>query len=236
MSTCRPPFLRTILTLPVVAALLSGCVTDRSETLSPECDASTDLAGSLIESQGTPDADDPSMSQSLDRLGRAWEESAVLSEPLAALLAQDTLDDDERRAWTAMLDELDELVGARCGFSMRVLVAGSSVETIATSDPVPVDATTDDGRDRPLDWPSVMARVGDAEWLDRGYRGIVGLDPGVYVTVFAVESHDAASTVCEDLLAALADEARTREVVVEVQGLGDHVLVRSNAGTCFSMA
>lgn len=153
---------------------------------------------------------------------------------LLALLptADEPLVEGDETAWYAELTDLDERIAGLCGFSMRVLVADRVSGAADGTDSGGVEDDTVDDEGGPLNWNAIRRRLPDAGWVDEGYEGIVGIGPGVYVTVSGVPARDRALDVCADVLDALAPEAARGEVEVRVEGLGADVFAIAYDGAC----
>lgn len=235
---------RSAAALLVAAVAITGCVDDRSGAVAApgrSCAAAAGVVDVLQDSGGAVSTDAP-MRSAFDDLAAAVVEEGdeagaehTIRGLLALLAASDeSLADDDEDAWYDGLTDLDERIAGLCGFSMRVLVADRV--SGAASDPDDVDRIDDEASEEddggPLNWDAIRRRLPDAEWVDDGYDGIVGIGPGVYVTVSGVPSRERALDVCVDVLDALAPEAAEGDVEVRVEGLGGDVFAIAYDGAC----
>lgn len=232
------------LALTLAASVLAtGCVDDRSTQVAAPgrtCAAAAHVVEALQETRGAPSSEEPmqaSFTDLADELVVEGDEADALAlvEELQSLLpaSEEPVSGGADDAWYGALTELDTRIAGLCGFSMRVLVA-SAERADAAADPDGLDelslAGADD--DGPLNWAAIRRRLPDAPWIHEGYTGIVGIGPGVYVTVAGVPTHAEARAVCTDVLGALAAEAEDGDVEVRVQGLGADVFAMSHNGAC----
>lgn len=231
-----------LLALAAVVALgLTGCFGGPRTAMTAvdaECSAGAAVTESLIDSGG---ARHPALAPDLAALGEvASPDVREAAEELATLADMEEPSATVRTTWYAALGDLDRALLDRCDFSIRALVTESGLSSDSTDDSegshletvTDSVADVDHGTSSPLDWEEVRSRIHAAGWVDRGYRGIVGLDPGIHVTVYGVETAQLALTVCGDTHDALAPEASTTEVTVEVHGLHEGMLAHTISGAC----
>jgi len=230
-----------VLALVAVATLgLTGCAGDQRGALTAleaECAAAAVVTERLIDSGGDRDA---ALVAHLVALGEvASSDVRDIAEELVSLADVDEPSSTSRTTWYAALDALDQALLDRCEFSIRALVADAGLRSDSSNDDGSViEAATDSSTEadletgRPLDWNEVQSRVGSADWLERGYRGIVGLGPGIHVSVHGVETAQLALTVCNDVREALATEASASDVAIEVHGLHESLLVQDTGRAC----
>jgi len=235
------PTLRLIAMVAVVVFGLTGCFRDQRSAVTAEdeeCAAAALVAEGLIDSGGERNS---AIIANLVALGEvASPDVRGVTNELVSLAEVDESSSTFRTKWYAVLDDLDRTIHDRCEFSIRALVTEVGLRSGSADDEeesllkTATDSSVDVGLEaaRPLDWDEIRSRVGVAGWLESGYRGLVGLGPGIHVTVYGVESAQLAMTVCDDTREALAPESSMTEVAIEVHGLGEGLLAQTVGGAC----
>lgn len=229
---------RHLVGMAACVALLSGCYADRSDGAAEAgavCGAGAELVDALAASRRDGAETDglvarlEALDGALVRRDNATRERESVR-GLLAVARDGAIPGTDGDAWYQPLAALDEALAARCGFSLEVLVNSRAEPTpLRVALDVPAEDVSDTGL---LTWAAIRPRLRATTWIDRGYEVVVGTGPGVYVTVFRVESRAQATAVCRDIRRALEPEARTQRVQVVVHGLGRAVLARSADGDC----